>query len=245
MTTSKNILITGSNGGIGFTISELFAKKNNKLILLYHENNNKIEELKKKFTGIEIVKTDLSNSLKLDETINAVLKDQSIDIFIHSPAYSIGHNDVMKLSWEDFQRQFDLHVRSFFEISKIILPQMKSNRFGRIISILTSYVIGKPPNLLSDYIVAKYALFGMMKCMAVELGSFGININSVSPSMVNTPLTESLPNKLKEITKSQIPLENRLAEPIDVARVIEFLCSENSNYITGENILVSGGSTIH
>ena len=122
---------------------------------------------------------------------------------------------------------------------------MKLKKFGRIVSVLTSYVIGKPPNLLSDYIVAKYSLLGMMKCMAVELGSFGININSVSPSMVNTPLTESLPNKLKEITKSQVPLEKRLAEPIDVAKVIEFLCSENANYITGENVLVSGGSTIH
>lgn len=245
MIEEKNILITGSNGGIGYAVSDLFAKKNNRLVLLYHENNDRIGELKKENTQVEIFKTDLSNSDKLNETINTVLKDYSIDTFIHSPAYSIGHNDIMKLSWDNFQRQFDLHVKSFFHISKIIVPQMKSKKFGRIVSVLTSYVIGRPPNLLSDYIVAKYSLFGMMKCMAVELGSFGINVNSVSPSMVNTPLTESLPNKLKEITRSQVPLENRLAEPIDVAKVIEFLCSENANYITGENILVSGGSIIH
>ena len=241
----KNILITGSNGGIGFAISELFAKQNTKLTLLYHENNQKIERLKKEFTSIEIMKTDLSNSAKLDETINSILKDHSIDIFIHSPAYPIEHNNIMKLTWDDFQRQFDLNVKSFFQISRSIIPQMKSNRFGRIISILTSYVIGKPPNLLSDYIVAKYSLLGMMKCMAVELGAFGINVNSVSPSMVNTPLTESLPNKLKEIIKSQIPLEKRLAEPTDISKVIAFLSSENANYITGENISVSGGSSMH
>lgn len=245
MTTDKNILITGSNGGIGFAISEYFAKQDNKLILLYHENNQKIDKLKKEFSSIEIIKTDLSNSAKIDETMNTVLKDHSIDIFIHSPAYSIGHSDIMKLTWDDFQRQFDLHVRSFFQISKSIVPQMKSNRFGRIISILTSYVIGKPPNLLSDYVVAKYSLFGMMKCMAVELGAFGINVNSVSPSMVNTPLTESLPNKLKEITKSQVPLEKRLAESEEISKVIAFLCSEDASYITGENVLVTGGSTMH
>ena len=63
--------------------------------------------------------------------------------------------------------------------------------------------------------------------------------------MVNTPLTESLPKKLKEITKSQVPLESRLAEPVDIAEVVHFLCSESANYITGENILVTGGATMH
>ena len=143
------------------------------------------------------------------------------------------------------QKQFDLQMKSFFQISKSIVPQMKSNKFGKIISILTSYLIGKPPNLLADYIVAKYSLLGMTKCMATELGPFGIRVNSVSPSMVNTPLTESLPKKLKEITKSQVPLESKLAEPVDIAKVVHFLCSESANYITGENILVTGGATMH
>ena len=245
MATVNNILITGSNGGIGFATAELFAKKGKNLILLYHEKNNKIEELQNKYSKIEIFKTDLSNLKKLDITLDDVLKDYHVDAFVHSPAYSTEHNDIMKLSWEEFQKQIDLHVKSFFNISRHVLPEMKTNSFGKIVSVLTSYVIGKPPNLLSDYIVAKYALLGMTKSMSVELGRFGINVNSISPSMVNTPLTEHLPNKLKEITKSQTPLENRLAEPIDVARVIEFLCSENASYITGENIIGSGGSTIH
>ena len=122
---------------------------------------------------------------------------------------------------------------------------MKSQKFGKIISILTSYVVGKPPNGIADYVVGKYSLLGLTKCMAGELGSFGIRANSVSPSMVNTPLTDPLPSKLKEITKSQIPLENRLAEPTEVAGVVLFLCGDGANYITGENILVTGGHTMH
>ena len=122
---------------------------------------------------------------------------------------------------------------------------MKSQKFGKIISILTSYVVGKPPNGIADYVVGKYSLLGLTKCMAGELGSSGIRVNSVSPSMVNTPLTDPLPSKLKEMTKSQIPLEGRLAEPIEVAGTILFLCTDNSNYITGENILVTGGHTMH
>jgi len=243
--TSKNILITGSNGGIGFAISELLAKKNNKLILLYHENDNKIEKLKNTYDSIQLEKIDLLDSLKLDHFLDKFVKEHSIDIFIHSPALPIQHNNIMKLTWSDFEKQFNLQLKSFFQISKAIIPQMKSNNFGRIISILTSYVIGKPPNLLADYVVAKYSLLGMIKCMATELGPSGICVNSISPSMVNTPLTESLPKKLKEIYQSQVPIENRLAESQDISSVIEFLCSENANYITGENILITGGSTMH
>ena len=122
---------------------------------------------------------------------------------------------------------------------------MKSKKSGKIISILSSYVVGKPPNGVVDYVVGKYSLLGLTKCMAVELGSFGIRVNSVSPSMVNTPLTEPLPRMLKETIKSQIPIENRLAEPSEVAEVVLFLCTEGANYITGENILVTGGQTMH
>tara|TARA_Y100000817_G_C16856332_1_gene544156 strand:- start:2312 stop:3055 length:744 start_codon:yes stop_codon:yes gene_type:complete len=245
MASKQNILITGSNGGIGSSISQLLAKDNENLFLLYNKNNDKILELENTYDSVKIIKTDISNSIELNNTLKNIISENSIDIFIHSPAYPIQHSDILKLSWEIFQEQLNLHLKSFFEISKFIVPQMKSNNYGKIISILTSYVVGKPPNLLADYVVAKHALLGMMKCMANELGPSGICVNSISPSMVDTPLTESLPKKLKEIYQSQVPLEKRLAKPIDVANIVQFLCSKNANYITGENILVSGGSTMH
>ena len=248
MLADKHILITGANGGIGFAITKLLAKQKAKLTLLYHENNQNIEKLKNESSesyDIEIEKVDLANTTELDKIITSILEKHPIDIFIHSPAYTIQHNDIMKTTWNDFQKQFNLQTRSFLQISKSIVPQMKSKKSGKIISILTSYVVGKPPNGLVDYIVGKYSLLGLTKCMATELGSFGIRVNSVSPSMVNTPLTDPLPRKLKEIIKSQIPLENRLAEPSEVAEVVLFLCTEGANYITGENILVTGGYSMH
>ena len=248
MTIDKHIIITGANGGIGFEVIKLLAKQNAKLILLYHENSEKIEKLKSDLGDtcyIEIKKVDLTNEKELDDIMNSILEKHSIDIFIHSPAYPIQHKAITNMSWSDFQKQFDLQTKSFLQISKLIIPHMKSQKFGKIISILTSYVVGKPPNGITDYIVGKYSLLGLTKCMATELGSFGVRANSVSPSIVNTPLTDPLPSKLKEITKSQIPLENRLAEPSEVAEVILFLCEDGSNYITGENILVTGGYSMH
>ena len=245
MTIDKHILITGANGGIGFEVARLLAEQKAKLTLLYHENQQQLENFSTSGQQLEIKKVDLANEKELDKTISSILEKHPIDIFIHSPTYPIQHKDIMNTTWNDLQKQFDLQTKSFLQISKLIIPQMKSQKFGKIISILTSYVVGKPPNGIPDYVVGKYSLLGLTKCMAGELGSFGIRANSVSPSMVDTPLTDPLPNKLKEITKSQIPLENRLAEPTEVAGVILFLCRNDANYITGENILVTGGHTMH
>ena len=245
MTIDKHILITGSNGGIGFEVARLLAEQKAKLTLFYHENAQQLDNFITPGQSLEIKKVNLANGKEIDETISSILEDHPIDIFIHSPAYPIQHKDIMNTTWNDLQKQFDLQTKSFLQISKLIIPQMKSQKFGKIIPILTSYVVGKPPNGIADYVVGKYSLLGLAKCMAGELGSFGIRVNSVSPSMVNTPLTDPLPSKLKEITKSQIPLENRLAEPTEVADVVLFLCGNGANYITGENILVTGGHTMH
>ena len=249
MFSGKHILITGANGGIGYAISKLLLKHNAHLILFYHKKRQNIDSLTKNHSdntqNIEIHQIDLTNEKELDNIINSILKKHQIDIFIHLPTYQTIHKDIMKMNWSDFQKHIDLQTKSFFQITKLVVPSMKAQKHGRIINVLTSYVIGRPPNGISDYIVGKYSLLGLSKCMASELGKFGIRINSVSPSMMNTPLIEQLPSKLKEITRSEVPLENRLADPVEVAGTILFLCSDNAKYITGENILVTGGHSMH
>lgn len=249
MLNGKSILITGANGGIGNAISNLLLENNAKLILLYHKDRKNIDRLinknSDKTNSIDVHQVDLTNEKQLESLLNSFENTIPIDIFIHLPTFPTEHKDIMKMDWLDFQRHIELQSKAFFTISKFLIPNMKKQKMGKIISILTSYVTDKPPSGISDYVVSKYSLLGLSRCMASELGKFGIRVNSVSPSIVNTSLIDNLPTKFKEIVSSQIPLENRFAEPHEVAGVVFFLCSKYADYINGENILVTGGHSMH
>jgi|APSaa5957512535_1039671.scaffolds.fasta_scaffold70271_3 3-oxoacyl-[acyl-carrier protein] reductase len=247
MLDGKTVLLTGTNGGIGISITETLLKNRAKLLLFYNNDRLKIDELIEKnpnySSQIEVIQVDLINSESLERAISKI-KFFDIDILIHAPSLPIEHKSIQDMGWTDFQKHIDLQSKSFFQLTKSILPIMKSKKVGKIISILTTYVVGSPPSKISDYIVGKYSLLGLTKCFAVELAPFGITVNSISPSMTDTPLIEDLPLKLKQITANQNPMK-RLCEPHDVASAVLFFCSKHSNFITGENLIVSGGHTMH
>lgn len=248
MLTGQRILITGANGGIGLSICETLLRNNAKLVLFYHKKRAGIDKLLKDIENlkpsVEIEQVNLLDDSKIEQTMSKILQTEPIDGFIHSVSPPLETKSFLGMQWKDFQFNIEIQTKSFLKIVQLLSPSMKKNHRGKIINILTSAVIGKPPSNMSNYIVGKYSLLGLSKALAVELGSFNINVNSISPAMTNTALIEKLPSKLKEIAASQVPL-GRLAEPSDIASVALFLCSKHSNYISGENIVVSAGQTMH
>ena len=247
MLKNKRILITGANGAIGNSISRTFLKNKANLVLFYHKNNENIEKIKKENNNqkqeIELFQVDLLDINQIKKTMNKVLLTESIDGFVHSVSLPLQIKKTVDCDWRDFENHFNIQTRSFFEISKIIIPGMKIKKNGKIVNILTSSIIGSPPNMLSSYITAKHSSLGLSKSLAVELGPYGINVNCISPSLIDDSLTSFMPSKLKEIIISQTPMK-RLTTPVDVANAVLFLCSNLSDFITGENIIVSGGQTI-
>ncbi len=244
MLSGKRILITGSNGGMGNSISEILLENNAELVLLYNKNHDQLDNLiSKTKSKIQIYQVDLCDSIQLDLTLKKILDSDKIDIFIHSVTLPITYKPIKDLSWNEYQKHIDLQTKSFLQITKSLIPKMKKNN-GKIISILTSYTMGTPPNSMSNYITAKYALLGLSKSLAVELGPLGITVNCVSPSMTPTPLISNIALKAKEIVEHQTPLK-RLASPTDTASVVLFLCSKLSDFVNGENLLVTGGQIMH
>lgn len=243
----KRVLITGANGGIGLAVCESFLQDGAKLVLFFHKNRNGIDDLIKRnptlTKNIEAHQVDLLDHDQVMNSLSMALDVANIDIFIHSAALPLEMKGFTNLEWINFQREIDIQARSFFWIIQRIIPSMKKRKYGKIINVLTSAVIGKPPINMSNYLIGKYSLLCLSRSLAVELGRYGITVNCVSPSTVNTPLITNFPKSMLEITKNQTPL-GRLAEAKDVAKTIVFLSSDHSNYITGENIIVSGGQTI-
>ena len=162
MLSGKRILITGANGGIGYAISELLLKNNAKLDLIYHKNKQNIERLIRdnpdKLQDISIHQVDLTNDEELKDVLTTITSTNPADIFIHSPTYPTPHKSIMNMEWSEFQKHIELQSKAFFQITKSLFPNMKKQKMGRVISILTSYVVNEPPSGLSDYVVAKYSL---------------------------------------------------------------------------------------
>jgi len=238
------VLVTGANGGIGVSICKMLLEQNAKLVMFYHEQRNKIDELIPNQTSVKAYQVDLLDNARLESVVSEILKNGYVDSFIHSVTLPIKNNDIAKMTWNDFQSNIDIQTKSFFTIVKLLLPSMKEKKFGRIIHIMSSATIGRPPSSISDYIVGKYSALGLCKSLAVEVGRYGITVNCISPAMTNTDLIENFPSKLKEIAISQTPL-SRLAEPSDTSSIIQFLLSRSADYISGENILVAGAGTMH
>ena len=144
---------------------------------------------------------------------------------------------------QDFERALDYGMRASLGLLQGILPGMVERKFGRIVSILSTYAVGAPPAGFSSYVVNKKALEAITKSVAVEYGKYNICANMVSPNMLRTDLTSNTPERAKQLLEAQTPLK-RLASLEDVAGNVVYLCSPPAAYVNGHNLVISGGSTI-
>ena len=240
----KNALIIGGTGGIGSEVCMQLAKDGFNIALHYNSNVEWANELKKKIEdeGVKciILKANVNNEFELKEMLKMIERSfNTVDVLVNAAASNIPNIKFQDLEWSDDLNQIDLNIKSVFNIMKLVVELMIKNGGGKIINI-GSYSAEKPNSDWSHYITAKSALIGLTKSLAFELAPKGININMVTPSLVNTDLTANIPEKFKLLTASQTPLR-RLAKASDVAGAVSFLASDKANFLAGENIRINGG----
>ena len=240
----KTALVIGGTGGIGSEVCIQLAKDGFNIALHYHSNIDRATKLKKiiEEQGVKCItiKANINVESELKEMLTMIQRSfNTIDVLVNAAASNIPNIKFQDLEWSDYLKQLELNIKSVFNIMKIVVELMVNNGGGKIINI-GSYSAEKPNNDWSHYITAKSALIGFTKSLAFELAPKGININMVTPSLVNTELTADIPEKFKLLTASQTPLR-RLAKSSDVAGAISFLASEKANFLAGENIRVNGG----
>lgn len=147
------------------------------------------------------------------------------------------------MNWNSFEDYFNTQLRSLYYVLNCFLPQMAKEKYGKVVVALSSCTVGTPPKFSADYVTAKYAEMGFVKALAAEYAEKSITINAVSPSMMETKFIENISKLAVEQNAERHPLK-RNAVVQDVVPMIRFLLSEQSTYITGQNIVVAGGSII-
>lgn len=248
MLKGKNILITGASGGIGAEIAKTLAKAGATVVINYNKNsagaNKTLSAIKKMSPGSIAVKADVSDRSEVDRMMKRALKSlKKLDVVVNNASAPLSFKAFPDTSWKDLERHIDVTLAGAFNVISAALPHMLRLNKGKIINILSSVTMGLPPARNSGYVTAKYALLGLSRAMAADLGPSGITVNCVSPGMTETDMISALPGKLKELVAYQTPLK-RLAKPPDIAGCVAFLSSDASDYITGANIPVCGGGTM-
>ena len=237
--TDKVALITGASGGMGDKIARTFHALGAKLALTDMRTDG-MEKLKADLKeNVECFQANLSNPDEIKKLVTDVeAKFGQIDILVNNAGLT-RDGLFIRMSDEDWQLVLDVNLTAGFKLAKQVVRSMMKRRYGRIIGIAS--VVGVMGNAgQANYSASKAGMIAMNKCLAQEVGSRGVTVNSVAPGFIRTAMTDVLPDDVKANLLSKIP-EARLGEAQDVANAVAFLASEEAGYITGQTIHVNGG----
>jgi 3-oxoacyl-[acyl-carrier protein] reductase len=240
--TGKVALVTGAAQGIGKAVAMLLAR-NGANMVVSDINLEKVEETAKEIELIGpktiAIKVDVSNLKEVEQMVETILeKFGKIDILVNNAGIT-RDKLILRMTEEDWDAVLNVNLKGTFHCTKAVVRHMAKQRSGKIVNIAS--VVGEMGNASqANYSASKAGVIGLTKTIAREFAQRGINVNAIAPGYIETPMTEVLPEKVKEELKRLIPME-RLGKPEDVAEAVLFLVSEESNYVTGQVLNVNGG----
>ncbi len=241
MSEQKTILILGASSEMAIAyINHL--KTPATVVALYNRSKEKLSQIQNQMISVHPLHADF-NDLSALESLPAQILEKfgTPQVILHFAAPKHRFIRFKDATWTDFERDLHVQLRSAVCILAQILPAMAKARRGKVVFVLSSCTAGIPPKFLAHYVTAKYALLGLMKSLASEYADKSLQINAISPSMVETSFLTEIPTQIVDLAKAQHPLK-RNASPADVQEIIEYLASDANGFVTGNNILVTGGS---
>lgn len=238
---SRELLVIGASSDLGCRFIERNIDKYDRVAAHYFCGNENLKKLIKQHEDkIVPLQADLCSFDSVKDMVNTI-KEQNLvfEHVVHLAADKIKNLRFHQSTREDFVNALECSLLSFTEILKPTIVQMAKNKNGKIVVMLTAYTQNIPPKFLSPYIVSKYAMLGLVKSLASDYGVKGININAVSPEMIDTKYLADLPELLVEMNKeNSIAGRNLFVD--EVVPTIEYLLSDAADMVTGQNILISG-----
>ena len=235
----KKVFVTGASGGIGLSICKKFFDSGFKLILS-STSEEKIKFLKNKFGEDNFYyKIDISDHNNLFNSLNEISENHKDISVIINNAGTTEDNLIFRMKPAQWSKVIQTNLNSNFQIVKSLLPNMLTNRYGKIIGISSVVATTGNPGQ-SNYVASKSGMIGLYKSIALEVAKRNINVNIVSPGFISTSMTDKLNESQKNNILSKIPME-KFGKPEDVANLVFFLSTDEASYITGQNFNVNGG----
>ena len=240
----KTIVVTGAAGGMGLAIISLLLKyKLNILALDIQKPKNKIFQNKK----ITYCQIDLVNKVELTNVIRDFLKKHKrIDYLVNTTGVLWFGKDVsaVDLDLKVWDQVFNINLKTMVLLSKLIIPAMKKNKFGSMVHISSVDALSGDDKPQDAYGASKAAMIRLSKSLAIQFGPFNIRSNCILPGAVETPMQDrwkKIPNAKKDL-KNFMPIK-KIIQPKGIAEGIIFLLSDQSEFITGTELVIDGGLT--
>ncbi len=240
----KVALITGGGRGIGAAVARRFAQEGAKIAIgdVDMEGAEKVaSEIKDAGGEALICKADVRKRDEVEAMVDYVLKEYGrLDILINNAGVT-RDNLCARMSEEDWDFVVDVNLKGTFLCSKAAFRPMRKQRYGKIVNTASVAVRGNIGQ--ANYSASKAGIIGLTRTLALEFARAGICVNCIAPGFIETPMTEGLPEKVREEALKRIPL-GRIGRPEEVANLHLFLASPESDYITGQVFFIDGGVSI-
>ncbi|HJN91081.1 MAG TPA: 3-oxoacyl-ACP reductase family protein [Verrucomicrobiota bacterium] len=244
----RTALVTGSSTGLGKRMAMALARAGAKVAMNYFNNEERAAKTFAEFeaTGAEgaMIRADVTDEADVNRLVaEAAEKLGPVDIVVLNATPDQPLKPIEEYDWAFYQRMLDYFIKSPYLVTRAVLPHMKQQRWGRIINIGSEvFHLGVTP--FTAYVAAKGGQTGFNRSLARELAPWNITVNMVSPGWIPVERHEKDPQELKDGYFATVPMQ-RWGVPEDLSGTIVYLAGEPSSFVTGQNIHVNGGLTVH
>lgn len=242
----KKYLIIGASSTVGIAYLKSLEERSNEEVKVYAHygfHGEELLELCDAFQHIhmQLVQADMSDSNQVESMLKTVTADGALDYILYLAADKLEYVKLKKLDWSKISHDMEVQVHGLETVGKVCLPDMAKKGYGKVVVMLSECTLGMPPKFMTGYVVVKYAMLGLMKAMAAEYGDKGINVNGISPGMMETKFLSNVDSRIVEMT-AQNSVKGRNVKVEETVEAIHFLMSKGSDYINGENLNMTGGN---
>ena len=238
----KSSIVTGASQGIGKAIALELAREGAEVILvdIQKEKLDEVaDEIRANKGTAAVFSADVARMDEVMKVVEEVVKGSNKIDFLVNNAGITKDNLLMRMKEEEWDSVLKVNLKGVFNFSKAVIRNMINNRYGRIVNI--SSIVGLIGNAgQCNYSASKAGVIGFTKSLAREVASRGITVNAVAPGYIDTPMTEGLPESVKQQFRDLIPVK-RFGTPEEITHAVKFLLSDEAAYITGQVINVNGG----